>query len=174
VVEVADEVVGEELLGGAKLAAGSMGRGNDQSGLPSVRRSRRKMAVGKSRGLASLAGVVGRLLAQEGRRDEALLLARSDNSRWLVSDGQRWAKQRPAWSRAARHAARRGRAKVKWATAPSDDVRSSAKEWPTHVGGDDRRPPAPSALHAVSEATGNRGGSWDRATLRGGQTKTGR
>jgi hypothetical protein len=30
--------------------------------------------VGKSRGLASLAGAAGRLLVQEGRRDEVLLL----------------------------------------------------------------------------------------------------
>jgi hypothetical protein len=48
---VAEEAVGEE-LGGAELAAGW---GNDQSGLPLARCSRRKMTAGKSRGLASLA-----------------------------------------------------------------------------------------------------------------------
>jgi hypothetical protein len=44
--------------------------------------------VGKSRGPASLAGAVGRLLVQEGRRDEVLLLAQSDRLGWLISDEQ--------------------------------------------------------------------------------------
>jgi hypothetical protein len=69
VVEVVEDVVGDELLGGAELAVGSTGWGNDQSGLPLVRCLGRKTAVGKSRDLTSLAGVVGRLLSQEGRKD---------------------------------------------------------------------------------------------------------
>jgi hypothetical protein len=60
------------------------------------------------------------------------------------------------WSKAARRAAERGRGEAKWATAPSDDVWSSAKKLPTHVGSDDRQPPAPSTLQTVSVATGNR------------------
>jgi hypothetical protein len=138
-----------------------------------VRRSQRKTAVGKSRGPASLAGAVGRLLAQEGGRDEALLLAQSDSSGWLIGDGQWQVKQWLAWSRATRRAAERGKGKAKWVTAPSDDVRSSAKEWPTHVGGDDWWPLAPSALHTVSTATGNRGNALDRVTVLGGQTEMG-
>jgi hypothetical protein len=54
--------------------------------------------AGKSHGPASLAGVVGSLLAQEGCRDEALLLARSDSSGRLVGNGQQRVKQRPAQS----------------------------------------------------------------------------
>jgi hypothetical protein len=50
VVEVAKEVVGEELLGGVELAAGSAGCGNNLSGLPPVRRSWRKMMVEKFHG----------------------------------------------------------------------------------------------------------------------------
>jgi hypothetical protein len=60
---------------------------------------------------------------------------------------------------------------VKWVTAPTDDVRSSAKEWPTHVSGDDWWPPAPSALWGVRSATGNKGGTWDQAAVPGGETK---
>jgi hypothetical protein len=88
VVEVAEEVVGDELLGSAKLAAGLVGWGNDWSGLPLARRSRRKTVVGKSRGPASLAGTAGRLLAQEGHKDEALLLAQSYSLGWLINDEQ--------------------------------------------------------------------------------------
>jgi hypothetical protein len=139
------------------LDAGSAGWGNDQSGLPPVRRSWRKTTARKSRGPALLAGTVSRLLVQEAHRDEALLLARSDSSGWHIGDGQQWMKQLSARKRAARHV-----------TAPSDDVRSSAKEWPTHVGDDDQRPPAPSALHVVSMATGNQGGARDRVTVLGG------
>jgi hypothetical protein len=51
------------------------GVGNNQSGLPPVRHSRRKMTTGKSRGPASQAGAAGMLLVQEGRGDEVLLLA---------------------------------------------------------------------------------------------------
>jgi hypothetical protein len=75
VVEVAEKVVGEELIGGAELVAGSVGWGNNQSGLPPVRHSRRKMTTGKSRGPASQAGAAVMLLVQEGRGDEVLLLA---------------------------------------------------------------------------------------------------
>jgi hypothetical protein len=64
------------------------GVGINRSGHPLVRYSQRKTAVGKSRGPASLAVAVGRLLAHEGHRDEALLLARSDSSGRLVGDGQ--------------------------------------------------------------------------------------
>jgi hypothetical protein len=102
VVELAEEVVGEEHLGGAELAAGSAGWGNNWSGLPPVRRSRRKMMAGKSRGPASLAGSAGMLLVQVGRGDEALLLAWSDSSERLIGDGKRRAMQRPTRSRAAR------------------------------------------------------------------------
>jgi hypothetical protein len=49
VVEVVEEVVGEELLGGVKLA---VGWGNNQSGQSPVRHSRRKMMTGKCRGPA--------------------------------------------------------------------------------------------------------------------------
>jgi hypothetical protein len=129
VVEVAEDVVGEELLGGAELAVGSTGWGNDQSRLPLVRCLGRKTAVGKSRDLTSLAGVVGRLLSQEGCKDEVLLLARSDSLGPLIGDGQHQVR-----SSAARRVAERGRGKEKLATAPSDDVQSSAKEWPTHMG----------------------------------------
>jgi hypothetical protein len=96
VVEVAEEVVGDELLGSVKLGVGSAGWGNDRSGLPPARHSRTKTAAWKSYGPASLAGAAGRLLAHEGHRDEALLLARSDSSRWLIGDGQRRAKRWPA------------------------------------------------------------------------------
>jgi hypothetical protein len=92
-------------------------------------------------------------------------LPQSDSSGQLIGDGQQWVKQWLAQSRAARIAAEWGRGKAKWAMAPSDDVQSSAKECSTHVGGDDRWPPAPSALCVVSAATGNRGGAWDRATI---------
>jgi hypothetical protein len=66
-----------------------------------------------------------------------------------------------------------GKGKAKWVMAPLDDVRSSAKEWPTHMGGDDRWPPAPRALHAVSTTTGNRSGTRDQVTVLGGQTEMG-
>jgi hypothetical protein len=148
--------------------------GNDRSRLPPARRSRRKTVTGKSCSLASLADAAGRLLKQDGHWDEALLLAQSDSLGQLISNGQRWAKQLLGRSRAARHVAEQGRGKTRWVTAPSDDVRSSAKEWPTHVGGDDRRPPASSALRAVSAATRNRGGVLDRVIIPGGQMETGR
>jgi hypothetical protein len=61
VVEVVEEEVGEELLGGAELATGSTGWGNKRGRLPLVRCSRRKMMAGKSRGPASLASAAGRL-----------------------------------------------------------------------------------------------------------------
>jgi hypothetical protein len=88
VVEVVEEEVREELLGGAELAAGSTGWGNKRRRLLPARCSRRKMTTGKSCGPASLAGTTGRLLVQEGRGDEALLLARSDSSVRLIDDGQ--------------------------------------------------------------------------------------
>jgi hypothetical protein len=173
-VEVAEEVVGEDLLGGAKLAAGSAGWGNNQSGLPPMRRSQRKMTVGKSCGPALLSGTVGRLLVQEGRGDEALLLARSDSSGHPIGDGQRRVKQRPTQIRAARSVVERGRGKSGVGDSFLSDIQSSAKEGPTHVGGDDRRSPAPSALRPVSVATENRGGMQDRATVPSGQMETGR
>jgi hypothetical protein len=111
VVEVAEEVVGEEHLGGAELAAGSAVWGNNRSELPPVRRSWRKTMAGKSRGPASLAGAAGRLLVQVGRGDEALLLAWSDSSERLVGDGKRRAMQRPTRSSAADSAAEQGRRK---------------------------------------------------------------
>jgi hypothetical protein len=46
--------------------------------------------AGMSCGPASLAGTAGRLSAQEGHGDEALLLVQSDSSGWLVGDGQWW------------------------------------------------------------------------------------
>jgi hypothetical protein len=66
VVKVAEDVVAEELLGESELAVGSAGWGNNRSGPLPVRRSQRMTVAGKSRRLASLAGAVGRLLAQEG------------------------------------------------------------------------------------------------------------
>jgi hypothetical protein len=74
VVKVAEEVVREELHGGAKLAAGSLGWG--------------KMMVRKSLGPASLAGAAGSLLVQEGCGDKALLLVWSESSGCLIGDGQ--------------------------------------------------------------------------------------
>jgi hypothetical protein len=47
------------------------------------------MTTGKSRGLALPVGAAGMLLVQEECGDEVLLLAQSNRSRWLVSDGQR-------------------------------------------------------------------------------------
>jgi hypothetical protein len=132
------------------------------------------MTVGKSRGPASPADVVGMLLVQEGRGDEALLLARSDSSGRLISVGEQWAKQWPTHSRAVRSAAEWWEGKSEVGDGFLDDVRRSDKEGPTHVGGDDRRPPAPSALHAVSAATRNRGGGWDRVTVSCSQTEKGR
>jgi hypothetical protein len=70
VVEVAEEVVGEELFGGAELAAGLVGWGNNRRRLPPMRCSRMKMTAGESRCPESLAGAVGRFLVQEGRGDE--------------------------------------------------------------------------------------------------------
>jgi hypothetical protein len=87
VVEAVREVVGEELLGGAKLATGSARWGNNQRRLPPAWCSRRKTTAGKSHGPTSLAGVAGRLLVQEGHGDEALLLAQSDSSGRLIGDG---------------------------------------------------------------------------------------
>jgi hypothetical protein len=49
--------------------------------------------VGKSCGPTFLASAACRLLVQEGRGDEALLLAWSDCSGRLIGDGQRWVKQ---------------------------------------------------------------------------------
>jgi hypothetical protein len=80
VVEAAGEVVGEELLGGVELAAGSAGWGNNRRRLPLARCSWRKMTAGESCCLSSLGGAAGRLLVQEGRSDRALLLARLDSS----------------------------------------------------------------------------------------------
>jgi hypothetical protein len=123
---------------------------------------------------ASLAGAAGRLLVQEGRGNEALLLAWLDSSGWLLGDWQRWAKQRPAWSRAARSAAEWGRGKSGLGDGFLGDVQSSGKEGPTHIGGDDRRPPAPSALHAVNAAMVKRDGARDRVTISGDQMGRGR
>jgi hypothetical protein len=106
---VVEEVVGEELLGGAELAVGSAGWGNNGSGLLLTRRSQRKTMVGKSHRPASLVGTAGMLLVQEGHGDEAPLLAQSDGSGRLIGNEQRWVKQRSAWSRAARSAAEWGR-----------------------------------------------------------------
>jgi hypothetical protein len=89
VVEVTEEEVGEELLGGMEFTVGSAGWGNNRIRLPSVRCSWRKMMVGKSCGPASPAGAVGRLLVQEGHGEVTLLLARLDSSGWLIGDGQR-------------------------------------------------------------------------------------
>jgi hypothetical protein len=47
VAEAVGEVVGEELLGGAELTAGSMGWGNNRRRLPSARSSRRKTTAGE-------------------------------------------------------------------------------------------------------------------------------
>jgi hypothetical protein len=74
---VAEEVVRKGLLGGTELAAGW---GNDRSGLPPARCSQKKTVVGKSRGPTSQVGTVGRLLVQEGHRNEALLFIWSDSS----------------------------------------------------------------------------------------------
>jgi hypothetical protein len=89
VVKVVKEDVGQELLGATELTAASTGWGNMRRRLPPVRCSQRKMMAGKSCGPASLACAVGRLLVQEGRSDEALLLARSNRSGRLVGDEQR-------------------------------------------------------------------------------------
>jgi hypothetical protein len=90
VVEVVEEEVVEELLGGAELTMRSLGWGNKRRRLPPMRCSQRKMTAGKSHGPASLAGAAGGLLVQEGRGDEALLLVWSDCSGQLISNGQRW------------------------------------------------------------------------------------
>jgi hypothetical protein len=100
----------------------------------------------KSRGPASLADAAGRLLVQEGRGGEALLLALSDSLGRLIGDGQRWVKQRPARSRAARSAGEQGRGKSGAGDNFLGDIRSSGMEGPTHVGGDDRRPPGAGAV----------------------------
>jgi hypothetical protein len=161
VVEVAEEVVGEELLSGAELAAGSVGSGDNRSKMPLVRHSRRKTTAGKSCGPASLAGAAGRLLVQEGHCDEALLLAQSDSSGWLMGDGQRWAKQRPVRSRASRSAVERERGKAEWATTSSVTsgvvVRRGQHMWAATTGG--------------HREQGRRAGPGDRP---GGQTKMGR
>jgi hypothetical protein len=174
VVKVVEEVVGEELLGSAELAAGSAGWGNNQSGLPPVTRTQRKMTAGTSRGPASLASAAGKFLVMEGRGDELLLLAQSDTLGRLIDDGQWCAKQRLVQSRAARSVAERGWGKSGVGDDFLGDVRSSAKKGPTHVGSDDRLSPVPRTLHTVSTATGNSGGARDRATVPGGQTETGR
>jgi hypothetical protein len=76
VVEVVEEEVGEEVLGSAELAVGSMGWGNKRRWLLLVRCSWRRMMAGKTRGPASLAGAAGMLLLLERCDDEALLLSR--------------------------------------------------------------------------------------------------
>jgi hypothetical protein len=110
VVEVAKEVVEEELFCGAEVAAGSVG-------------------WGKSRGPASLTGAVGRLSVQEGRGDEALLLAWSDSSGWLIGNVQRWVKQ---WE-----------GNAKWAMASlvisGAVVRGDQPTWAATTGGHRRR-----------------------------------
>jgi hypothetical protein len=90
---VAEEVVGDELLSGAEIAAESAGWGNNRRGLPLARCSQRKTTAGKSHGPASLAGAAGRLSVQEGHGDEAFLLAHSDSLGQLIGDRHRWAKQ---------------------------------------------------------------------------------
>jgi hypothetical protein len=62
----------------------------------------------------------------------------------------------------------RGRRQSEMGDSSLGDVQSSGK------GGDDRRPPAPSALHVVSTTTGNRGSVRDQVTILGGQTEMGR
>jgi hypothetical protein len=69
VVKAAREVVGEELLGGAKLVVGS---GNNRRRLPPAGCSWRKTGAGNSRCSASLVGTTCRFSVQEGRGDEAL------------------------------------------------------------------------------------------------------
>jgi hypothetical protein len=133
VVEVIEEEVGEELLSGAELATRSTEWGDKRRRLPPMRCLWKKMTVGKSRGPASLADVVGRLLVQEGRRDEALLLAWSDSSGRLIGDEQR--RRSSGQCRAEQHGARPngGGEKVEWATASS--VTSGAVvRGPSHVG----------------------------------------
>jgi hypothetical protein len=85
-----EEEDGEELLGGAELVVGSVGWGNKRRRLPPVRCSWRKTTAEKTRGPASLAGAVGRILVQQERGDEALLLVQLDSSGWLIGDGQWW------------------------------------------------------------------------------------
>jgi hypothetical protein len=63
---------------------------------------------------------------------------------------------------------------VQWVTASSVTSGAVVRWGQATWDGDDRRPPALSALHAVSAATGNRGGMRDRATVLGGQTEMGR
>jgi hypothetical protein len=134
-----------------------------------------KTTVGKSCGPASPTKATERLLVLEGRGDKALLLARLDISGWLISDGQRWVKQRSARSRAARSTAERWEGKSEVGDDFLGDVWSSDKGGgATHVVVDDRWPPAPSALRVVRTATGNRGGVRDRATVPSVQTETGR
>jgi hypothetical protein len=85
--EVAKEVVGKKLLGGAELAAWSAGWGNDRRKLPPVRCSWRKTMAGKSCGPASPASVAGRVSVQEGHgAGGALLLAWLDRLGRLVNN----------------------------------------------------------------------------------------
>jgi hypothetical protein len=58
---VVEEEVGEVLLGGTELTVGLMGWGNKRRRPLPMRCSWRKTTAGKSRGPASLAGIVGRL-----------------------------------------------------------------------------------------------------------------
>jgi hypothetical protein len=62
VVEVVEEEVGEDLLGGTELPVKLTGWGNKWRRLPPARCSWRKTTAGKSHRTALLAGVVGRLL----------------------------------------------------------------------------------------------------------------
>jgi hypothetical protein len=139
VVQVAEEVVGEELLGGAERAARLARWENNQSRLPPARRSQIKTTVGKSCGPASLADAVGRLLVQEGHGDGALLLAWSDSSVRLIGDGPWWTKQRPVWSRAVRSAVEWEREKAEWTTASSVTsgavLRRGQPTWAATTGG---------------------------------------
>jgi hypothetical protein len=93
---VAEEVVGEKLLGSAELAVGSVGWGDDRSGLPPVRGSLRKTTVGKSRGPGSLAGAAGRLLAK-GRGAPFGHIGQLRSANGKRSSGRCGAEQRGVW-----------------------------------------------------------------------------
>jgi hypothetical protein len=84
------------------------------------------------------------------------------------SSGRRGAEQRGVWPNV------RGE-KVEWAMTSSVTseavVRGGGEQ--ASWGGGDQRPPALSALCAVSMDTGNRGDARDRATILGGETETG-
>jgi hypothetical protein len=157
VVEAVGEVFGEELLGGAKHASGLAGWGENQRRLPSVRCSWRKMTAKESQCLASLSGVAGMLLVQEGRGDGALLLVPSDSSeaarRYRAMTGEAAAVVEHSSEEAGPNGGRRSRVGGGFL----GDVWSMDKGgWQPTWGGDDRGPPVPSALRMVSMATGNR------------------